>query len=72
MTDRILVRVEYKELSYGFKLTKAAEYIHSADRVKRNTDGSITVLPEGRKRTETYASSMIRELRVLSDRCCVV
>lgn len=70
MTDRILIRVEYKELSYGFKLTKTAEYILSADRVKRNIDGSITVLPEGRKRTETYASSMIRELRVLSDRCC--
>lgn len=70
MTDRILVRVEYKELSHGFKLTKAAEYILSAERIKRNDDGSITVLPNGRKRTETYASSMIRELRVLSDRCC--
>ena len=70
MTDTILIRVEYKELSYGFKLTKTAEYILSAERVKRNTDGSVTLLPNGRKRTETYASSMIREFKHLSSHCC--
>lgn len=57
---RYLIKVAYRELNYGFVLQKEAEYLVPRESVTKNSDGSIQVIPTGRKGLWTFASSMIK------------